>query len=638
MFKLQTLELSNFRSYRYLLLDNIDTLGLTLISGKNGSGKTSIRNAIEYLLTDTTSENIPLEEFSFNGEGNCILRCVIISDIGKIEITKYREHKKHGNSTILSLNDITDNFTETDRRETQKNIFKILGITKELLPISSIFSQHSQSFTNSKETERKKIIYDAENLHKYTEYSENAKTKERELTELFGIKKTKISTLESDLYEIEESIKEKEDGSARFENNRLIEIEEVEREKSKEIEEYDIKWKNNILGLEETEKELRNKLSIVNKEIEEYDIELDKIQKELKSLPNLLDTQNEKESLLKKRNDLEFEKRETERYIDKIETDTCPILNIECNTLIDKRNKILKETEPKLNKINKNIKTLDKKINNIGDTLSKITTLLVRIDVIADNKKDKNRDTKNIKDYILDATDKISHALKDNKEDLEKILSLIDKRIEDIKVKRNPYLMAIDDLTKTKQSKEQILNELSKEIKVLGEDIKYYSFWKVGFGKAGIPNMKAESFLSALELETNKILATISDRMIVSLDSQSTLKDKSISEKISYRILHPDKVISDFSSYSGGEKQRVVISDIFAFNKLLGRFNFVILDEILEMSLDDEGKSEIIKLLKEKANEIGVILVISHSNQIKDSFDTILEIEKVDGESVCRRK
>jgi len=48
----------------------------------------------------------------------------------------------------------------------------------------------------------------------------------------------------------------------------------------------------------------------------------------------------------------------------------------------------------------------------------------------------------------------------------------------------------------------------------------------------------------------------------------------------------------------------------------------MILDEVLELSLDENGKSDVIDLLKVKTSELGSVLIITHSDIMKDKIDT----------------
>jgi len=126
-------------------------------------------------------------------------------------------------------------------------------------------------------------------------------------------------------------------------------------------------------------------------------------------------------------------------------------------------------------------------------------------------------------------------------------------------------------------------------------------------------------------------LSRISDKMYVKIDSQKKIGTGEIREKVDYSVHHPDKTITNYHSYSGGERQRVRIADMMAFHTLLGRFDFLVLDEVLELSLDSSGKDNIIKLLRSKLEDVSSLFVISHDQEIKDSFNTYLNIEKIDG-------
>ena len=72
---------------------------------------------------------------------------------------------------------------------------------------------------------------------------------------------------------------------------------------------------------------------------------------------------------------------------------------------------------------------------------------------------------------------------------------------------------------------------------------------------------------------------------------------------------------------------------MFAMNALINKFDFMILDEVLGLSLDERGKEATIELLKLKAKEIGFIAVIDHSQQLKGSFDTVYDITMNNGVS-----
>lgn len=621
MFILKTLELKNFRSYKDLLIDDIDTLGLTLINGKNGSGKSSLKMAIEYLLTDNVGE-LSVEDLSFNKRGNCKLSCLFINDDNSdlIKITKYRDHKKYKNSIILEVNGDSESFTENDRRQTQKNIEKLFKINKEDMSISSIFSQESLSFPKCKESDRKKILYDALSLNKYTEKHNKAKDKIKVVQKGIDDLELKKGYIGRSIEECEEKIEKLELKSKEWERNRAQDIENYNSEIETII-------NRKIYDLDELKKEKEGIKSLLKGYKEEIN------EKEKRKIEI---NEEEKESLvqdyefLKKRKiQIEFELQRSKKELDKLGDGICPVLREKCPKLLEKEEEIKDDT----NKNIEHIKTEYKSVLKKWDTVDR---LLDECRVNDKINEDLNKEIEHLENYISVRKRELQHkeeliskALSEE-EDKKDRINKIKEAIEKKKAEEDPYISMIVDEDKLIKDKNSELLEASKDLSELYEDIKYWEFLKIAYSKSGIPNMRMEGFLESLEIETNKILSLISDKLYVTIDSQGLTKSGQVREKINYEVHHPDKEITNFWSYSGGQRQRINLASMFAFNELLGRFNFVILDEVLELSLDGSGKEDIIKLLKGKVKDIGTILCISHDNSIKDSFNNIIDVKMKD--------
>lgn len=219
-----------------------------------------------------------------------------------------------------------------------------------------------------------------------------------------------------------------------------------------------------------------------------------------------------------------------------------------------------------------------------------------------------------------------------------KIKEKYDQDIKAIEGELNPYIEIYEDELKDKIELDSDIAILSGTLDKNNYLLPYYKFWVKGYGKEGIPNLKIEAFLEQIEGETNQILSEIADRTFVKIESQSTTATGEAREKISYEVISQDKQITDYLSYSGGQKQRVKLADMLAFNKLLGKFSFIILDEILELSLDDVGKGQVLELLKRKylSGDIQTMMVISHDEQLKSDFEKVINIELREGKSYIK--
>jgi ABC-type Mn2+/Zn2+ transport system ATPase subunit len=75
---------------------------------------------------------------------------------------------------------------------------------------------------------------------------------------------------------------------------------------------------------------------------------------------------------------------------------------------------------------------------------------------------------------------------------------------------------------------------------------------------------------------------------------------------------------------------------MFAFLKIIEKrngvkTNLLILDEILDSSVDSEGREELLNILKEEFSQTKDIIIISHNQEIQEKielFDRVIKISK----------
>jgi DNA repair exonuclease SbcCD ATPase subunit len=88
----------------------------------------------------------------------------------------------------------------------------------------------------------------------------------------------------------------------------------------------------------------------------------------------------------------------------------------------------------------------------------------------------------------------------------------------------------------------------------------------------------------------------------------------------------------EFGNLSNGQKSRVNIALSLAFRdileKIYGKINILIMDEVLDRGLDGPGAELAAKILKHKTNQDNISLfVITHRNEMDSVFDNIITIE-----------
>jgi exonuclease SbcC len=188
------------------------------------------------------------------------------------------------------------------------------------------------------------------------------------------------------------------------------------------------------------------------------------------------------------------------------------------------------------------------------------------------------------------------------------------------------------------QLKNDELTTLRKEHNKKLEELSIFDRLIKMFGKSGIQTLLLEAVISDLEKTSNDILSSISnDQFTISLETQRLGSDGvSLVETLDLNV-KKDGSLYNFASLSGGEQFRIALALRIALSDVSTRhggssLEFLLLDEI-NSPLDKNGVEtlfvNVIKSLESKYK----ILVITHDDSLKERFDNILDVSKINGES-----
>ena len=154
----------------------------------------------------------------------------------------------------------------------------------------------------------------------------------------------------------------------------------------------------------------------------------------------------------------------------------------------------------------------------------------------------------------------------------------------------------------------------------LEEDKLYYEELVRIFSKTGIPNAIIGRYLDMLEQITNNYLDVLSNGAL-GIRFTGTTKTKAglTRNKIGIEVMSSSGVV-EYQRYSGGQKQRVNIALLLALREIakLSKgvdIKLLLLDEILDLSLDEAGVDDVLTLLESKIQDIGSIFVLSPKDQ-----------------------
>jgi len=275
-------------------------------------------------------------------------------------------------------------------------------------------------------------------------------------------------------------------------------------------------------------------------------------------------------------------------------TEECPV----CKQGIPHSHKmaLIDEREHKLKDVEKAIQDLNSKYNQEVDRLNEINELLIQSNKKSIELSDMAKSCSAFYKYINTLTSEISQ-MESDQTDIKELMQKIDDLKHDISEGNATH----ESLLSEKQYLDVATN-LLKDTGIKTKIIKQY---------IPVINKFVNKYLSAMDFFVNFTL------------------DESFKETIKSR--HRDDFC--YESFSEGEKQRIDMALMLTWRSIAklknsSNTNLLILDEVFDSSLDNNGTEELMKILNllESTN----LFVISHKGDVlQDKFRNTIRFEKI---------
>jgi DNA repair exonuclease SbcCD ATPase subunit len=534
----------------------------TLIVGENGSGKSTILDALTFSLFGKAFRNINKAQIinSIN-DRNCLIETEF--SIGKkVYLVRRGIRPNRFEIEVDGVLINQDSKVKDYQEHLEKNILKLnyKSFTQIVVLGSSSFIPFMQLKTN----DRRVIIEDLLDIQIFSTMN--------------LLLKSKVSNLKEEQYQnelnyakIETALDLQEDFISKMKksNKQLIAGNQKKiKESHKQIEQYNSQVANcdkDILTLQK----LVDDFDIVQKKHQTLEKYQDEIEKNVKKLEN----------------EIEFYNKNTD----------CPT----CNQTIDDehRNCEIHSKEEKKIELSEAVGKIGMEISASLDLISEMQTTQKNITEIQSTVTKHNASIFAINQYI----EKINEEIKQlNENDID--VSDASTKLKKLKLEQKSFL-----LLKEQHSNLQSLYDTAS---VLLKD-------------SGIKTLIVKKYLPVMNKLINKYLASMDFYVSFNLD-------ESFTETIKSRF----RDIFTYASFSEGEKMRIDLALLFtwrAIAKLKNSMstNLLILDEVFDSSLDEDGTSDFLKIIHSLGNASNVF-VISHKGEILyDKFKHIIKFEKV---------
>ena len=330
--------------------------------------------------------------------------------------------------------------------------------------------------------------------------------------------------------------------------------------------------------------EYTTKIENINKSIEEYKTELEGKEKADNKLKQLLKLETKIEQNIDTSN-------KSIKFF--AENDTCPV----CTQSIDRTfreqkgeqlHKKCAELETGIKKLTSEIDKVEEQINYFGNISKKLSDLYVDIAKVNTSLEELNNYSDRIHEEIL--------QLENKQTDSKKIATDLQQLKEELEITK----LEAEKITNQKKYVD-ILREVLSDKGARGHIIKKY---------VPIINNLINEHLQAMDFFVSFHL------------------DEEFNETVKSR--HRDTF--NYNSFSEGEKLRIDLAILFTWRTIAKmknsvNTNLLILDEIFDSSLDQQGTDDFFKIVNKLRNEN--IFIISHKGDILfDKFTNILKFEK----------
>lgn len=628
--KIDVIYLHNWMSHTDTKVDFRDTK-LCVLLGDNGSGKSSVLEAITYALfgvaRTTDSRGAGIDRVITDGQDVMWVRVNWTMQGNKYSVQRKRVRE---NMTFLDL-EINGAAFEGKIAEVQDMIYQLIGIDVNIWNITMNALQERVSILSSKSTDRKKLLINLLDLEKFEDYekrvAEEYSTEKRvylthertysdllaqqeqlsrvDLLEQQAILQDKSTLISSEIRQLEqlsEESRDKKDLIKQLET-KLAELNQQVRQIQVELSREESSLTaivKNLQSLQSVQSELDRRVEIeqTERKIKELtpQVELDEL--ELEELKKTTTEQHAAVVKLETTLDQLLSKRaKLQENQDKSECDWCGnILNSESHLSLlqqvtqeeNEKNEQRKSQMEVLRKLSVQVEASKKKLKNSSESLNKNQNLLDKLQDSLDNYL---RVTLPQMEYLNNQKDKTELIVQEKKQDKQQLeekrqkqQQLVEQAKQELTVNSDVQLQQLirdkkqveEDLYQNKKAQDELaevdskIKQQAKQLKVSSERIRILDKLKRSVGKNGIPLKIVENTLPLLESRSSEVLEKLGSDLRLEFSTVKENKDGKLSDTLDIWVLDSQNKRKLVELHSGGEKLRLDLSLRIACCELLG--------------------------------------------------------------------
>ena len=616
--KFTQLKIENFLTVGLIEADLSDK-GLVLICGENlddtsqdsnGSGKSSFVDALCWALYGSTARGISGDSVINDAAGkNCRVTVSLDIDGDTYVVARHRKYTKQKNRLIVTAPDGADLTLGTDKL-TQEVVDKLMGATADVF-CASVYSgqENTPDLPGMTDINLKAIVEEAAGINQLEAAHRLAKDRKNLIQKSLDLKNTDFSFQEKRSADLQDDLAEAIDKGLTWGDNQALKIASARDElvKAKKINDKgqsedsvhrshsaidaELKVLVDQLGgraledsklklFEKIANDFKFKLSVLKSEAQVSVRKVKVVQAEISNVDNKMGEDcgecgraHDASTLGSALNSLKF------------------TLLSEINSLRDLKASIGLSTQAH--------QTAQDKVSKFTATLTDVSVVIAAQSVLHAEKV---------------STSAFKQSLENNKADFKRTAVAYKKIIAE----ENPHSGTVATVEERVEKCSDSMASIKGEIIEIEYNLELAEAAVHVFGPAGVRAHILDNVTPMLNEKTSEYLTILSDGNIQAVwNTLGTTSKGDIREKFNIEVSSSTGGDS-FRKLSGGEKRKVRLATSMALQDLVSSratkpIDLFVADEV-DAAIDESGLERLMMILKDKADQVGTVLVISHSD------------------------
>ena len=540
--------------------------GVNLISGKNGSGKSSILDALSFCLFGQPYRKIKIKELvNRRNRKNLSVSCEFIVD--EKDTFKITRTMNPDDIEILKNGEEIDLLSS--KRLNQEEIDKIVGINYQMFKqVISLAVNYNRPFLSLGLCEKREIIEQIFNIVVFGQMLKYLKKNNVEIKTKNEINERTTKILEENLKSLRRRVSEITEAQNNFQSN-----------KDKDLTDIDNRIKQYMAEKIKIDEEIETMTS--NIDSSEYDEE------------RIKELKKERDKVIKSINENEFANKNSIEQIELLDKNTvCP----SCGNNITAEHKDMEIK--KLSGENR------ERSNNVKELKSK------RIEI----EKEIHQQEKCLQER---------NENNNKKESLQERLNIIDREITGAEERRNEILnreidFNLDILVKEFEEKKNEYKVIWSDSKSIKKKLKNNDIIQSILSESGIKAYFFKKLIPILNCKINEYIKLFELPVIIQFD-----------ELMNEKITNLENLRGEISyyAYSEGEKKRIDMSILLSFisiTKIISNWNcnLLMIDELLDSAIDEGGLEKLVGSLKNMTYDSKDLCIYIISHRLQQEYST----------------